>query len=76
MSKPKSAKPTLNMDRPSARPRIRDPKEAAAALQDGETRLAVNIPIRIHRALKMRAVEQGRPMRDLVLDIFAEAGFS
>jgi hypothetical protein len=72
----KSAKPTLNMDRPSARPRTRDPKEAAAALQDGEARLAVNIPTRVHRALKLRAIDQGRPMRDLVLEIFAAAGFS
>jgi len=68
------SKPVLNMDRPSARSRDRDVKNAAA-LQDGEQRLAVNIPIRVHRALKIRAVEQGRPLRDLVLEIFAQAGF-
>lgn len=74
--KPETKRPMLAMERPSAKPRARDPKDAAAALQDGETRLAVDIPIRVHRALKMRAVEQGRPMRDLVLEIFANAGFS
>lgn len=74
-TKQKSKRPVLAVERPSAKPSGAS-RQAAEKLQDGEVRLAVNIPIRVHRAMKIRAAEQGRSMRELVLEIFSKAGFS
>ncbi len=47
---------------------------AARRVDEGEARLVVNIPERLHRALKMRAVERGITIRALVLELLEHAG--
>jgi hypothetical protein len=44
------------------------------ANEDKETRLAVNLPIRIHRQLKVRAAEEGMSIRDYVLSLLRREG--
>jgi hypothetical protein len=68
-------RPVPAADRPSTK-RGRAPKQEAGKGAEGEVRLAVNIPARVHKALKIRAIEQSRTLRELVLEIFSKAGFS
>jgi predicted HicB family RNase H-like nuclease len=39
-----------------------------------EARLAVNLPIQIHRQLKVRAAEEGMSIRDYVLSLLRREG--
>jgi hypothetical protein len=39
-----------------------------------EARLAVNLPLRIHRQLKVRAAEEGMSIRDYVLTLLKREG--
>jgi hypothetical protein len=39
-----------------------------------EARLAVNLPIRVHRQLKVRAAEEGMSIRDYVLSLLRREG--
>ena len=50
----------------------RTKKTQADALE--EARLAVNLPIRIHRQLKVRAAEEGMSIRDYVLTLLRREG--
>jgi hypothetical protein len=47
-------------------------RQSAAA--DKEARLAVNLPLRIHRQLKVRAAEEGMTIRDYVLLLLKREG--
>ncbi len=39
-----------------------------------QARLAVNLPIKAHRQLKARAAEEGRSIRDYVLEMLRKCG--
>jgi hypothetical protein len=72
MSKPKSP---LKMTRPTTKP---EPTTSAAkgaqALEDGESRLSVNLPTHLHRRLKIRAVETGKTVRAYLIELLAKDG--
>lgn len=74
MSKPKSP---LKMSRPTTK---KAPTTTAAkgaqALEDGEVRLSMNVPTRVHRQLKIRAVEHGTTVRAYVLELLAKDGLT
>jgi predicted HicB family RNase H-like nuclease len=46
----------------------------AARAAELEARLAVNLPITTHRALKARAAEQGVSIRDYILQMLRKQG--
>jgi len=46
--------------------------EAAA----DEARLAVNLPVQLHRQLKAKAAEQGSSIRDFILELLKKNGIS
>lgn len=72
------SKPKLNMSRPSAKrtPATEATKAAAQAIEAGEARLVVNLPIAIHRRLKIRATEQGKTIREYVLRLLEQDGIA
>jgi hypothetical protein len=39
-----------------------------------EARLAVNLPVHLHRQLKARAAAEGRSIRDFILDMLRKNG--
>ena len=39
-----------------------------------EVRLAVNLPMTVHRRVKAKAAEQGVTIRDFILDLLRRAG--
>ena len=53
--------------------RPRESRKKAAPAPE-EARLAVNLPIGIHRTLKRRAAEEGVTMRELIIDLLARQG--
>jgi plasmid stability protein len=40
----------------------------------GQARLAVNLPIELHKQLKIRAAEEGMTIRDYILKLLRKAG--
>jgi hypothetical protein len=54
--------------------RARESRKKNGSPAKTEARLAVNLPISIHRTLKRRAAETGTTMRELILDLLARAG--
>lgn len=70
-------KPTLNMDRPTKKPAPTTiAAKGAQAMADGEVRLSVNVPTRVHRQLKIRAVERGKTVRAYLLDLLSADGIA
>jgi hypothetical protein len=54
-----------------ARPKGARETDSAA---DGEARLAVNLPIQLHRQLKARAAQQGTTIREFILELLRKQG--
>jgi hypothetical protein len=42
--------------------------------RQSEARLAVNLPLRVHRLLKARAAAEGRTIRDYILALLKDQG--
>ena len=57
----------------ATRKQQRPTRESAATLE-AEARLAVNLPVHLHRQLKARAAEQGSTIRDYILELLAKDG--
>jgi predicted DNA binding CopG/RHH family protein len=70
--KPKT--PQLALARPTTTKKTTEAARAAAKLEDGDARLVVNLPERLHRSIKMRAVEQGVTIREYVLGLLERDG--
>ena len=49
-------------------------RRAAAEAAAKEARLAVNLPVGVHRQLKVRAAEEGMTIRDYVLTLLKKEG--
>jgi hypothetical protein len=58
--------------------RARRAKTRKETIEDpsGEARLAVNLPVQLHRQLKARAAEQGSSIRDFILELLKKNGIS
>jgi predicted HicB family RNase H-like nuclease len=54
-------------------PKVKNPDVQEA---DAETRLVVLIPERVHRRLKARAAEEGKSIKEYLLDVLREKGIS
>lgn len=65
MSRPKRK---LSMSRPTE---VQAPRGTWGArdLAEGKARLTVDLPEAAHRALKLRAVERGKSIREYILDL-------
>jgi predicted DNA binding CopG/RHH family protein len=74
----KMKKPKLELARPSKRVAavVANGKKSAAAeaIEAGEARLVINVPIELHRRVKIRATERGLTMREYVLSLLREDG--
>ena len=57
-----------------ARPSATAPRPAAAAALEEDARLVVNMPRRLHIALKLRATARGVTMRDYVIALLKADG--
>jgi len=66
------SKPRLVLARPTPTPSAR----AAAKFEEGEARLVVNLPEKLHRALKIRAAERGTTIRQYILSLLEADGLS
>lgn len=66
-------KPKLNLTRPSAA-KAHAAREAAKSIEQGESRLTVNIPTALHRGLKVHAVREGTTIRDFIVKVLEQAG--
>lgn len=73
MPKPK---PSLNMTRPSTAKSKAAPQNGKAKIVQGTTRLVVDMPTDLHRRLKLKAVLNGKKIREYVLDLLARDGLS
>lgn len=40
----------------------------------GQARLAVNLPVELHKRLKIRAAQEGMTIRDYILELLRKAG--
>jgi predicted DNA binding CopG/RHH family protein len=67
-------KPKLALMRPTTVKKNAAAAKVAAKLEDGEARLVVNLPERLHRAVKMRAVERGMTIREYVIGLLGSDG--
>ncbi len=65
MGKPKLS----DITRPSTRASARTSKAAAARHEQGVSRLAVNLPEMLHRKLKKHAIDAGKSVRDVVIEL-------
>jgi predicted HicB family RNase H-like nuclease len=65
--------PKLGLERPTtARAAI---SKAAAEIEEGpEVQIHVRMTKRVHRAMKMRALQEGVSIRDFILGLLAEKG--
>jgi hypothetical protein len=79
MSRPK---PSLDTQRPSSEPRpslipsSSPSSRAAQQLSDGKARIVIDVPIATHRALKVKAAQQGRSIKEYVLSLLESEGIS
>ena len=48
--------------------------ERAVDTAESQARLAVNLPIQLHRQLKARAAEEGTSIRDYILEMLRRNG--
>ena len=55
----------MYIERTTMKPKTRRPKPRV----DNDARLVVNVPARVHRAIKLRAVERGITIRDYILGL-------
>ena len=67
MSRDRRGKTTASLGR-----RVTPPKPIATVR--GQARLAVNLPIELHKQLKIRAAEEGMTIRDYILKLLRKAG--
>jgi hypothetical protein len=57
--------------------RARKAKATRREIEDAaEARLAVNLPVQLHRQLKAKAAEQGSSIRDFILELLKKNGIS
>jgi hypothetical protein len=58
--------------------RARKAKATRREVEDtsAEARLAVNLPVQLHRQLKAKAAEQGSSIRDFILELLKKNGIS
>lgn len=71
-----TTKPKLALARPTTT-KAQGPSaaaRAAAKLEEGDARLVVSMPERLHRAIKMRAVERGVTIRQYVFALLEADG--
>jgi hypothetical protein len=69
-----TAKPKLNLVRPSAAHTDSKPSRTASRLDVGEARLVVQVAPDQHRAIKIRAASLGLSIRDYVLGLLERDG--
>jgi predicted HicB family RNase H-like nuclease len=48
--------------------------EGGRSASEGEARLAVNLPVHLHRQLKARAAAEGVSIRDFILTLLRRSG--
>lgn len=66
-------KPKLSLERPSKKGR--EAKRAATRFAQGQSRLVCDLPVGVHRALKIHVSQQGITMRHFLLNLLAAEGF-
>jgi hypothetical protein len=60
--------------KPGGRSNKRTSAHLAGSIGPTEARLAVNLPLALHRQLKARAAERGQSIRDYVLELLRSDG--
>jgi hypothetical protein len=66
----KATRPALQIARPSSGVQ----RSAAAVEIEDDARIVINVTKRLHVAVKMRATENGKTIRDYMLDLLSKDG--
>ena len=66
----------LSLNKPSREQSEERAKAAAQKLGDGEKRIVADVPVHIHRQVRVRCLERGVLVRDYILELLAKDGIT